>query len=193
MIEFVEGIRPFWSEITGLPVNLVESAEATWDSLRKAMLWATTAILVLLLLLWRKFDDTLIALGPLLIAVVLTQISILVLPVAFTFANVMVLPLLLGIGVDGAIPLVHRARRQASHNGPSDVTTTRAVWLSALSTIASFGTLVLSNHRGVASLGYLLVIGMLWVLLANLIVLPALLTMRNEYSVKKVAEPTPNA
>lgn len=178
MIEFVESIRPLWSEITGLPVNLVESAQATWDSLRQAMLWATAAILILLLLLWRRIDDTLIALGPLLLAVVLTQVSTLVLPVSFTFANVMVLPLLLGIGIDGAIHLVHRARRKGTRGDLTSATTTRAVWFSALSTIASFGTLVLSNHRGVASLGHLLLIGMVWVLIANLIVLPALLDLR---------------
>ncbi len=178
MIDFVEGIRPLWSEITGLPVNLVESAEATWDSLRQALLWATGAILVLLMLLWRRVDDTLVALGPLVVAVVLTQVSTLVLPVDFTFANVMVLPLLLGIGIDGAIHLVHRARRKGRGSDLTHATTARAVWFSALSTIASFGTLVISNHHGVASLGYLLVIGMGWVLVANLVVLPALLAWR---------------
>ena len=180
MIEFVEGIRPFWSQITGLPVNLVESAEATWTSLRQAMLWATGAIFLLLLALWRRWDDMLIALGPLLVAVALTQVSTLFLPVSFTFANVMVLPLILGIGIDGAIHLVHRARHRST-SAARDLavsTTTRAVWFSALSTIASFGTLVLSDHRGVASLGYLLLVGMVWVLFANLVVLPALLHLR---------------
>ena len=52
------------------------------------------------------------------------------------------------------------------------------MWFSALSTIASFGTLVISGHRGVVSLGFLLVVGMLWVLAANLYVLPALLALR---------------
>jgi hopanoid biosynthesis associated RND transporter like protein HpnN len=178
MVAFVESIRPHWSDITGLPVNLVESAEATWQSLREAMLWATLAITFMLLVLWRRVGDTLIALGPLLAAVVLTQVSTLVLPVSFTFVNVMVLPLLLGIGIDGSVHLVHRAYRKGGSGDIRSATTTRAVWFSALTTIASFGTLVISGHRGVASLGFLLVIGMLWVLAANLIVLPALLALR---------------
>jgi uncharacterized protein len=90
----------------------------------------------------------------------------------------MVLPLLLGIGIDGAIHPVHRARRHHDHAELRRSTTTRAVWFSALTTIASFGTLVISGHRGVASLGYLVVIGMIWVLLANLVLLPALLALR---------------
>ena len=180
MIRFVERIRPFEDSITGLPVNLVESADATWSSLLQAMGWATGAITLLLLVLWRRVDDTLIALAPLLLAVGLTQVSTLVLPVAFTFANVMVLPLLLGIGIDGAIHLVHRARRHHDHAELRRSVTTRAVWFSALTTIASFGTLVLSGHRGVASLGYLLVVGMIWVLLANLVLLPSLLALRRE-------------
>jgi predicted RND superfamily exporter protein len=179
MVDFVESIRPFWSDITGLPVNLVESAEATWKSLREAMLWATLSITLLLLALWRRVGDTLIALGPLLVAVVLTQVCTLVLPVSFTFVNVMVLPLLLGIGIDGSVHLVHRAHRKGGGGDIRASTTTRAVWFSALSTIASFGSLVISGHRGVASLGFLLVVGMVWVLAANLVVLPALLTLRD--------------
>ena len=137
----------------------------------------TVAIVFLLLALWRRIGDTLIALGPLLLAVLLTQVSTLVLPVAFTFANVMVLPLLLGIGIDGGVHIVYRAHR----HGESDLhsgATTQAVWYSALTTIASFGMLVISAHRGVASLGFLLVVGMIWVLAANLVLLPALLRLR---------------
>jgi predicted RND superfamily exporter protein len=177
MVAFVESVRLHWSDITGLPVNLVESADATWSSLREAMLWATVAIVFLLLALWRRIGDTLIALGPLLLAVLLTQVSTLVLPVDFTFANVMVLPLLLGIGIDGGVHIVYRAHR----HGESDLhsgATTQAVWYSALTTIASFGMLVISAHRGVASLGFLLVVGMIWVLAANLVLLPALLRLR---------------
>ena len=179
MVDFVESVRPLWGDITGLPVNLVASADATWTSLREAMAWATGAIVILLLLLWRRIGDTLIALCPLLLAVMLTQVSTLFLPVSFSFVNVMVLPLLLGIGIDGGIHIVYRAHR----HGESDLhtgATTQAVWYSALTTIASFGSLMISAHRGVASLGYLLVIGMLWVLVANLILLPALLRLRTE-------------
>ncbi len=179
MAEFVEAVRPVWGDITGLPVNLVESGDATWSSLRQALGLAVLTIAAMLLVLWRRIDDTLIVLAPLLLAVALAQAATVLLPVSFNFANVIVLPLILGIGVDSGVHLVYRARRLT---GPTEsllaTTTARAVLFSAITTVASFGTLTLSAHRGVESLGYLLVIGMGWTLAANLILLPALLELR---------------
>jgi predicted RND superfamily exporter protein len=129
--------------------------------------------------LWRRVDDTLITLIPLCLAVLLTQVSTVVLPVTFNFTNVIVLPLLLGIGVDSGIHLVHRANELGGDTKALlDSTTARAVAFSALTTIASFGTLSISGHKGVSSLGVLLMIGMVWTLAANLLLLPALLQLR---------------
>jgi hypothetical protein len=88
---------------------------------------------------------------------------------------VIVIPLLLGMGVDSGIHLVHRHRTAApTHGNLLRTTTARAVTFSALTTLASFGTLGFSSHPGMASLGQLLTIGIAFVLLCNLIVLPAL-------------------
>jgi len=185
MVRFVETIRPVWGDITGLPVNLVESARATWTSLREALIWSALAITLLLLVLWRRIGDTLIALGPLLLAVLLTLVSTVLLPIPLGFGNVLVLPLLLGIGVDSGVHLIHRAHHLSA--GPGELlssTTARAVFYSALTTVASFGTLMLSSHRGIASLGELLVVGMIWTLAANLVLLPALLVWRQRASAK---------
>jgi hopanoid biosynthesis associated RND transporter like protein HpnN len=179
MVRFVESIRPLWSEITGLPVNLVESARATWQSLRIALLAAAGAIMLLLLLLWRSVQDTAIVLGPLLLAVLMTQVSTVVFPLSFNYANVIVLPLLLGIGVDSGIHLVERSKQlRGSSRALLESTTARAVVFSALTTVATFGTLGISTHRGVSSLGWTLVVGMIWTLMANLLLLPALLALR---------------
>ena len=62
--------------------------------------------------------------------------------------------------------------------GRRSTTTARAVFYSAITTIVSFGTLAFSAHKGMASLGMLLVIGLGWTLFATLIVLPALLELR---------------
>lgn len=179
MVDFVEAVRPIWSEITGLPVNLVESARATWASLREALLWSGIAITLVLLGLWRNIGDTLITLVPLCLAVLLTQVSTVLLPVSLNFANVIVLPLLLGIGVDSGIHMVQRASELGGDTKAMlHSTTARAVTLSAVTTVASFGTLSISGHRGVSSLGVLLTIGMLWTFAANLVLLPALLELR---------------
>ncbi len=179
MVRFVESVKSIWIDITGLPVNLVESARVTWRSLRQALLWAGLAITLLLLGLWRRLGDTSIALGPLMLAVLVTMASTAVLPISFNFVNVIVLPLLLGIGIDSGVHLVSRAARLRAGSGPLLATTTaRAVFFSALTTLASFGSLMITAHRGISSLGALLVVGMLWTLAANLLLLPALLALR---------------
>lgn len=179
MVRFVEAIRPVFGDITGLPVNLVESARATWASLREALLLSFVAITGMLLALWRRVGDTLLVVAPLALAVLLTEVSTVVLALSFNFGTVVVLPLLLGIGVDSGVHLVHRADRLGTRGRDLLASTTaRAVLFSALTSMASFGTLVLSSHRAIASLGALLVVGMLWTLAANLVLLPALLVLR---------------
>jgi predicted RND superfamily exporter protein len=98
-----------------------------------------------------------------------------VLPISFNFGTVIVLPLLLGIGVDSGIHLVQRANSLGADSmALMESTTARAVFFSALTTVASFGSLAISDHEGVSSLGELLVVGMILTLLANLVVLPSL-------------------
>ena len=96
---------------------------------------------------------------------------------SFNFANIIVLPLLMGIGVDSAIHLAHRHR-----HGPDRpllaTSTARGVLFSALTTVAGFGGLAISPHLGTASMGLLLMIGVGFTLLCTLLLLPALLTRR---------------
>jgi hypothetical protein len=179
MVRFVESVRPLWGDITGLPVNLVESSYATWNSLQEALLWAICAIALLLIALWRKPVDAIVALMPLLLAVVLSAAVSALIGLQLNFINVCVLPLLLGIGVDSGVHMVHRAKRLPPGGGVLlESTTAQAVFFSALTTVASFGTLILSQHAGIASLGELLLIGMLFTLAGNLVVLPALIVLQ---------------
>ncbi len=124
-----------------------------------------------------------LVLMPLLLAALLTTATAVVLGIRFNFANVVVLPLILGIGVDSAIHLVHRHRiaegRELEGATPEaevlSTSTAHAVLFSALTTMASFGSLALSTHPGLATLGQLLLIGVTYTLLCNLILLPALI------------------
>jgi hypothetical protein len=154
---------------------MLESERAVVRSLRQALITAVAIITVLLLFLWRTLVDTLIVMIPLGLAAILTGAASAVLDIPFNFADVIVIPLLLGMGVDSGIHLVHRSRTAApTHGNLLRTTTARAVTFSALTTMASFGTLGFSSHPGMASLGQLLTIGIAFVLLCNLIVLPAL-------------------
>ena len=125
---------------------------------------------------WRNAGDALLVIAPLALASLYTAAASIPLAVPFNFANVIVIPLLLGMGVDTGIHLVHRHRSEALTAGSLLRTgTARAVLLSSLTTVASFGTLGFSSHLGMASLGQLLALGICLILLCNFVILPALL------------------
>jgi predicted RND superfamily exporter protein len=91
-------------------------------------------------------------------------------------ANIMTLPLLIGIGVTNGI---HVLNRVAEEQTPSILSrsTGKAVLISGLTTIAGFGSLALGQHRGLQSLGYLMATGLATCMIAGLTLLPALLNL----------------
>jgi hopanoid biosynthesis associated RND transporter like protein HpnN len=177
---FVDAVLRVEPDATGVAVNVLEFGRATVVSLQRALVLAFVAITILLAILLHRASDVVLVLAPLVVAGVLTGGAMVVLGVPFNFANVVVLPLLLGIGVDSGIHLVRTwsSDEDVSGAGLLGTTSARAVLFSAFTTMASFGSLALSPHRGIASLGIVLVIGMLITLAANLVFLPALLVLR---------------
>ena len=182
--QFVTAVLEVDPKAAGIAINLVDFGEATARSFRQALLSAAIAISTLLFVLWRRPADVALVLAPLTLASILTCASMVVIDMSFNFANVLVLPLLFGIGVDSGIHLVHRARHDADQEtegvaGGSLVesSTAGAVFYSAMTTTLSFGTLALSGHEGMRTLGVMLTIGMFWTVIANLVVLPALLVV----------------
>jgi len=171
---FVSDVQTLAPSTAGSAVEIVESGRAIVLALKQAFTGTLLIVALLLMLLWRSVRDTLLVLSALAFAAVLTSASTVVLDLPFNFADVIVLPLLLGVGVDSGIHLLHR-HRSGDHDGVLHTSTARGVLFSALTTIASFGTLALSSHPGIASLGVLLTIGLAFVLLANLVFLPALI------------------
>ena len=185
---FVADVQEIAPEAAGVAINLVGFANATKSSFRQALLSALIAIAALLWLLWRRISDVLLVLAPLILSSLLTCAAMVLLDLPFNFANVIVIPLLLGVGANSGIHLVHRSKNIASSDEELLATTTaRAVFYSALTTAVSFGTLAFSSHRGMASLGIVLSIGMILTILCTLVVLPALLEWQSEHSkVKRV-------
>jgi len=173
---FVDGVKTIAPEVAGSASEILESGRSVVRALTQAMLSAFIVITLFLLILWRRIDDTALVLIPLLLASALTVAAAVLADIPFNFADVIVLPLLLGIGVDSGIHLVHRVRVVAKSDVSLLATSTaRAVTYSALTTIASFGSLGLATHLGLATLGRLLTIGVGFTLVCNLIVLPALI------------------
>jgi len=175
---FVAAVRAVAPDATGAAVISLEAGKAIVRAFQQALFSATIAIAILLIILLQPKSDTLLVLSPLLLAGVLTGAAMVVLDVPFNFANVIALPLLLGVGVDSSIHMVRRYRTAPPANGNLlQTSTARGVLFSGLTTFCSFGNLAFSSHRGLASMGMVLTVGMGFTLLCTLVVLPALLAI----------------
>ena len=176
--EFVRAIQSVSPEVTGAPVMNLEASDAVATAFKQAFLYAFIAITLMLYILLARKKDVFLVLLPLLMAAVITGgISVLA-GLPLNFANVIALPLLLGIGVDSGIHIIHRFRTDLP-DGKNILATSsaRAVVVSSLTTMGGVGNLALSPHAGTASMGMLLTLGIGVTLACMLLVLPALLTV----------------
>ena len=171
--QFVRAVEAEFPTISGGAIQAQKAGDVISRSMLEAAGIAFAVIALFLLTLLRRLDEVLLMIFPLALAAVLTAATGVLLNIPFNYANVIVLPLLLGIGIDSGIHLVMRRRHIDFDKGPVfGASTPRAVFFSALTTIASFGSLMLSPHRGTASMGELLSIAIGFTLLCTLIVLP---------------------
>jgi hopanoid biosynthesis associated RND transporter like protein HpnN len=178
MRRFVDQARELNAHITGLPVVQLGAGDAVIDAFVQAIVSALALVALLLLVLLRSLRDSLRVIAPVIIASILTAAATIGLGIDFNFANVIALPLLLGMGVDNGIHLVHRFRAAPPTSGNLlSTSTARAIVLSAATTIVSFASLALSEHPGTASMGLLLAAGLGLILVSTLVVLPAMLQL----------------
>ncbi|HWY60964.1 MAG TPA: MMPL family transporter [Rhizomicrobium sp.] len=166
----VLGVAP---EATGAPISIRESGRTIVSAFLEAGILSFIAIIILLAAVLKRASDVLRTLVPLVLAGLLTLGSCVALDLKLNFANIIALPLLLGIGVAFNIYFVVAWRAGATSFLPSALT--RAVIFSALTTATGFGTLWLSKHPGTASMGELLMISLAWTLVTTLFVSPAML------------------
>lgn len=170
---FVAQVRAVAPDAGGAAVTIAETAATIVGAFRSASLWALAALAVLLLVILRRALDVALVLAPLLLSALLTVIVVVAAGIALNFANIIALPLLLGVGVSFNIYFVVNWRM-----GRTDMlgsATARAVLFSALTTASAFGILALSAHPGTASMGVLLLISLGCTLLGSFLFVPALL------------------
>jgi uncharacterized protein len=174
------GLAKFVAEVTavapdaGGPAVTIEATSATIvGSFRTAAVAALVAIAVILFAALRRPLDVSLVLAPLLLSSLMTVIVMVSLPLPLNYANIIALPLLLGVGVSFNIYFVMNWR--AGRPGVLGSPTARAILFSALTTGTAFGSLALSHHPGTASMGQLLLISLGCTLVASLVFIPALL------------------
>ena len=166
---FVDSVKSVVPSATGTLPEIVEAGRVIVRSMLEATAIASVAVILLLFAVFRSPLAVALTLLPVATAALLTLGAMALLGLSFNFANVIVVPLLIGLGIDSGIHLVMRGRQSESLNRTS---TPKAVLLSALTTIGSFGTLAVSSHRGTASMGELLALSLFLLLVASLVLLP---------------------
>ncbi len=175
---FVAEVRTVAPEAGGSAVTIVASADTIVGAFRSAALLALVAIAAILVLVLRRVIDVALVMAPLLLSALLTALAAVLLPLPLNFANVIALPLLLGVGVSFNVYFVMNWRAGASRF--LGTATARAIVFSALTTGTAFGSLALSRHPGTASMGDLLLLSLGCTLVATLLFVPTLLRTLSE-------------
>jgi hopanoid biosynthesis associated RND transporter like protein HpnN len=157
----------------GGPVSILKSGETIVKAFIHAGIWALVVISLLLWLTLRRMTDVLLTLVPLLVAGAVTLEICVIIGMPLNFANIVALPLLLGVGVAFKIYYVTAWRTGRTNLLQSSLT--RAIFFSAMTTATAFGSLWLSSHPGTASMGKLLALSLFTTLAAVLLFQPALM------------------
>jgi len=190
MQRFIEGLRAVDAEATGVPFTHFESLV---DMRRAFLTMAGLSVLLVAILLFidfRRLVDVGLALLPLGLSLLWTLSLMGVFGVPLNLANFFAIPILIGLGVDGAVHLLHRHHEPG--NAPLDPgSTRRAFVLANLTTSIGFAPLLFASHQGMHSLGVVMVLGNTANLLAMLLVLPATLSLRERWKASRGLGPRP--
>ena len=182
---FVSAVTAVEPTATDNPVVMLEAGDTVIQAFKQATAIATVLIVLVLIVILRRLVDAALVLAPVMLAAALSLATTVVFGIPFNFANVIALPLLIALGVDFGIHLILRYRETGSVVGLLRTSTPRAVFYSGLTTMCSFGSLIVSDHRGTASMGYLLLISLTLALVCALVVLPALLAWREALAARR--------
>lgn len=173
---FVRELRSVEPKVTGTPVQLYEYTSLLKNSYVEAAWWALGAITILVFLHFRAIGPVLLALLPVAVGTLWMIGFMGWAGIPFNPANIMTLPLVIGIGVTNGI---HILNRFAEEQNPDILgkSTGKAVMVSGLTTIAGFGSLIVGEHQGIQSLGWIMAVGTATCMIAGLTFLPAILTL----------------
>jgi len=171
--EFVKQVISIQPEATGDVVVTLASGDTVIKAFRQALIYAIVAIAVLLMIYLKSLKDTFYILFPLILAGFFTGAFSVILSLDFNFANIIAIPVLLGLGVDNGVRVVHRAKPKQANQSLLQSSAAPALLFRSLPTLFHFGNLAFSPHKGTASMGLLLTIGVIFILITTLLILPA--------------------
>ncbi|MGZ5006906.1 MAG: MMPL family transporter [Methylobacter sp.] len=173
--EFITEVQSVAPETTDLPIMYWESMKEVIGAFQQAIAIALVTIALLLFVIRRNIVDTALVMTPLILAGLFTMASTVVTGTPINFANIIALPLLLGLGVDNGIHMVEKLHHSLSEEqNIYQSSTARAMFYGALTTSSSFAGLAFSPHEGIASMGLIITMGIFWIMVCTFIILPAL-------------------
>ncbi|QPK62820.1 MMPL family transporter [Methylomonas sp. LL1] len=172
---FISEVQAVAPDTTDLPIMYWESMKAVIGAFQEAIIIALVSIALLLLFIRRSIVDTLLVMTPLVLAGLFTMATTVFTGTPINFANIIALPLLMGLGVDNGIHMVEKLHHSLSEDqNIYQSSTARGMFYGALTTISSFAGLAFSPHQGIASMGLVITIGIFWIMTSTFIVLPAI-------------------
>jgi hopanoid biosynthesis associated RND transporter like protein HpnN len=195
LASFVAQVRTVDPEATGKPFTTLEGLRAMRNGFLWAGLYAFIAMVLVLVFDFGSVKHTLVALLPLAMGMIATLGIMYLVGATLNPANMIALPLILGVGADNGVHVLHDYReRDRKRRYMLSRTTGRGIMVAALTTILGFGTLMIAQHRGMAGLGLALTLGVTCCMGTALVFLPALLGIVSEKRRKGlIAERTKDA
>ncbi|UCD93478.1 MAG: MMPL family transporter, partial [Candidatus Zixiibacteriota bacterium] len=165
-------------DATGSPVFMVELVEVSRREGIVSFAVALLAILLLLFLDFRSIKTTLIALIPLLTSVIWLFGLMGLLDIRYTIVNVIGFPLLLGIGIDDGVHVIHRYRVEGKGRLVYSMSSIgKAIMLTSVTTMLGFGSLMSSDYRGYIGLGLIVTLGIGLCFVTSIVILPAVMKL----------------
>ena len=176
--EFVKQLRQVDPSVTGNAIHMFESTRLMRDGYIQGGVYAMVAIFIYILVSFGNIRATLIVLLPVVVGSMWTLGIMDLVGVSFNLANLVILPLIIGIGVVNGVHIVHRYREETDKSiNILSKSTGQSVVLSSLTTMIGFGSLMVADHQGVYSLGLVLTLGVGCCLMASITVLPSILRL----------------
>ena len=170
---FVAAIRAVDPQVCGVPVGFLESAHLMHRTFLSAGVWTLALVSLLFIIYSRSVEYVVLALLPLGFGLVWLLEGMGLSGLHFNLANFFAIPMLIGVGVDGGVHLLARRKELGSAHGLFRTSSPMAVALSVATTIIGFCGLLAAHHRGLASLGAVMVLGSVTCMVGCLLVLPA--------------------
>ncbi|MFA9478346.1 MMPL family transporter [Phycisphaerales bacterium AB-hyl4] len=191
---FVTEVQAVDPEATGAMVQLYLSGDLIWRSYLLAGGLALSAVLVLVWVDFRSIRDAALTLVPVAAGFAVTFAIMWLVGLNINPANIMVLPLMFGIGVDAGVHMLHRYRQDPTRR-PLGLAggTGKGITLTSFTTMIGFGSLMLAQHRGIAGIGFVLSVGIGMTLLACWTIVPAWLELRTRAEQSKSKGKQPHA